>query len=825
MQVRCPHCNSPVDLADGSSLWEVPCASCGNSFSLIADATTTCPAGTRKLGHFELLEPVGFGGFGTVWKARDTELERIVAVKIPRKNQLDPFEEAKFFREARTAAQLQHPHIVAVHEVGREGDTLYIATDFIEGASLKEWLTARRLTPREAAALCQTIAQALQHAHEAGVVHRDLKPGNIMIDLAGEPHLMDFGLAKRDSGEVTITLEGQVLGTPAYMSPEQARGQGHEADRRVDVYALGVILFELLTGELPFRGDKRMLIVQIVNDEPISPRKLRSNVPRDLETICLKCLQKDPADRYATAQQLADDLGRFLRDEPIRARPVGKLERLWRWCRRNPRTTAAAACVVAAVAAAVVSVYQARVAEHHRQNQAEQLLAEKRQNALERALLLAMSGDFQGAERPIAEAELLGASTGQVRLLRGLIAYHRGETVEAIEHLEQALQLIPDSVATRAILAMAYYHSGRTVRLDEVLHELETMSASSPEDYLFKGQLDAMIYPGRSVASQNLDEAVRRRDSVVARVVRAEARANRALFASKLADAEAEAEGALKDGQVARAMLPDNPFVLAQSVYAQLVASVVYEDVGRRDEAQRLLAQAGRDVKALQGSSSPIAVKSCFWYYEYIGDDDAACDLCKQGTEFRLVPMLYRRGELTQALEAADRALTRNAGLARVERGFVLADLPDGPARAEAAFREARHVPDVSRFSQLSAPLLLRFLGRKKEAVEASLQINRAEMPAGYENWYLKYLDFHCALITADELLKLAEGSRLNRCEAHFAIALDHLAEGDRKAAREHFQKCSQTRAFIFWDWIWARVFLARMDKDPAWPPWVPSKK
>src|SRR5262245_22458446 len=178
MHVRCPYCNSPIELSDASSLAEIPCASCGGSFSLIADATTTCPAADRKLGHFELLELVGMGGFGTVWKARDTELQRTVAVKIPRKDQLDPFEAAKFFREARAAAQRKHPNIVPVHEVGREGDTIYIATDYIEGASLKEWLSAERLTPREAATLCVTIAEALNHAHEVGIVHRDLKPGN-----------------------------------------------------------------------------------------------------------------------------------------------------------------------------------------------------------------------------------------------------------------------------------------------------------------------------------------------------------------------------------------------------------------------------------------------------------------------------------------------------------------------------------------------------------------------------------------------------------------------------------------------------------------------
>jgi WD40 repeat protein/tRNA A-37 threonylcarbamoyl transferase component Bud32 len=343
----------------------------------------------RYFGDYELLEVIARGGMGVVYKARQVSLNRLVALKMILKGELATTRDvARFRAEAEAAAHLDHPHIVPIYEVGEHDGQQYYAMRYVEGTAL----TRRpRADARKEAALVATVARAVHHAHQHGILHRDLKPSNILVDAADTPLVVDFGLAKRVDADRSLTESGALVGTPRYMAPEQAAGR-KDLTVAADVYSLGVVLYERLTGQTPFTAETPLEVLRQVREtEPPRPSSITPGLNRDLETICLKCLEKDAAKRYGSAEALADDLDRWLRGEPILARPVGQMERLWRWCRRNPAVAGLTGTVVlllvTATAVAVSFVLYQRQANRDLAN--EKQLADAKAEEADRNAILA----------------------------------------------------------------------------------------------------------------------------------------------------------------------------------------------------------------------------------------------------------------------------------------------------------------------------------------------------------------------------------------------------------------------------------------------------
>jgi tetratricopeptide (TPR) repeat protein len=827
----------------------------------------------QRLGDFEVVREIGRGGMGVVYEARQVSLNRPVALKVLSGTLgLTPTAVQRFRREAEAAARLHHTNIVPVYATGDQDGTHFYAMELIEGPSLDHVI--RQLRPQTAgpsgqgdqlppalgatgpyihggdaaaptaglsssslssdghyfdtvARLVAEVADALDYAHKQGVVHRDVKPSNLLLAPAGRLSLNDFGLA-RVLEQPGMTVTGEFVGTPAYMSPEQITAGRVPLDHRTDVYSLGATLYELLTLRPPFTGARRdQVLAQILQKEPPAPRRVNRKVPVDLETICLKAMEKDPDQRYQTAGQLAEDLRRYVNRFAILARRAGPIRRLAKWVRRRPAVAVALASALMLALAAGFFAYQAHVAERQRRQQEQQLLAEKRQNAIEKALLVAMSGDLAAADKAIREAELLGASTGQVRMLRGQVAMHRGQMQEAVGHLEKAVELLPESVAARSMLLVAYFYVGRQEKADPLFADIQRLPLTTPEDYLFKGYAEAQYDPECGLTT--LDEAIRRHPSTLARVIRAEVRVYRAMSTADPADIER----ALEDASAAQLMLPESPVALWLSLWAQLAAAGAYEEAGQKEKQQAALAQAASHANTLKRFATlPDAVYGRWCYLQYTGQEEVALEELRKLTEqtdhayvaFLYMALLYKRGEFAKALAVAD----RRRGNYEVDfmRAFVLAEMPGGRDRALQAYHDLkpRTPPGIL---QVHNQTILRLLGHKPDAVAASLESRKQveQSPFAAMGHLQRLLDYNSELISADELLRGVGASKWGQCTAHWCIALTKLAEGDRPGAREHFRKAVATRVFLLRSYELSRMLLARMEQDPTWPTWIPLKK
>jgi tetratricopeptide (TPR) repeat protein len=416
------------------------------------------PAVGEKFGDYQLLAEIGRGGMGVVFKAQQLSLPRTVALKMILSGRLaSPPERQRFRLEAEAAARLDHPHIVPLYEVGTLQGLPFYSMKLVSGGNLAQRQWPRPLTPaeqRRTAQLLATVAEAIHHAHQCGVLHRDLKPANILLDAEGQPHVTDFGLAKHlgesGAGERPITPSGAAVGTPSYMAPEQALGP-KAVTTAADVYSLGCILYELLTGRPPFRAETPLAtLLDVLERSPPPPRSLWPTLDRDLETICLKCLEKDPAHRYASAAALAEDLRRFAAGEAIQGRPLSRLGRLRRWCRRQPLLAGMLTALVVVVATAFCLVWwQWRRAESNFQESERQKEAGLRHlNLAEERLHLA---------HDLVDEFCIRLSEDRLKYLPGTQALRRDLLEAAGKHYRKFLDQKGEDPALRRRLAAAHY--------------------------------------------------------------------------------------------------------------------------------------------------------------------------------------------------------------------------------------------------------------------------------------------------------------------------------------------------------------------------------
>ncbi len=680
------------------------------------------------LGPFAIEAEIGRGGMGVVYRARDVRAGRVVAIKVLH---IDPSEDpsrSRFLREVRAAARVDHDHLVRLYTMSDPADAVpYFVMEWIDGPSLAEEIrTRQRIAPREAAGIVAEVAAGLHAAHSAGLVHRDVKPGNILIERAtNRAKIGDFGLARISAEASAVTRDGVVPGTPAYISPEQVRGDA-EAGPLADVYALGVTLYECLTGEPPFRGTPHRIAQQILHDEPRPPRSLNDAVARDLQTVCLKAMDKDPGRRYADAAEFADDLRRWLGNRPIRARPIGPAGRLGRWVRRHPRIAALSASLVAALLAGVVGiVWQWRRAEANGRRAREHLarslesidvyftrVSENRLldvpnlQPLRKELLAAARDFYEDILRDRPEDPAIRAELAGTRARLALVISAIGSYDEAIDLLRRSLSEYdailaarPDEPAARnglitalVNLAAIQMHGSKVDDCGKTLDRLLAMCAA-----------DRRSRPTAPEPLQGLYAAHHDRGSILSR--------NQAQAAA----VAVEYESALEANRALLALKPDYPPYLRNTSRTAALLWVAYRTVGRQAEARTVFDEGYGAAKRLY-AEHPDSL-------EY---------------RFSLAPYEASRGELAMRESLGMTGPTALARLDEAVRGYAIAlDLVRGLARENPQVH-SYHIDllgylDAASIIESAAGRHSSAMGLIREAREVYAAIGHAENNYGFE--------------------------------------------------------------------------------------------
>jgi serine/threonine protein kinase len=834
----------------------------------------------RRLGDFEIIREIGRGGMGVVYEARQVSLNRKVALKVLSGGLgLTPKAVQRFCREAEAAAKLHHTNIVPVHATGEENGTHFYAMELIDGPSLDHVIRQMRAVTSNAgppstasgngsdgspdlvqtgpyidttnltatpsglsssslgsassyfdtvARMIAEVADALEHAHQEGVIHRDMKPSNLLLSSSGRLSINDFGLA-RMLEQPGMTMTGEFVGTPAYMSPEQITAGRTPLDRRTDVYSLGATLYELLTLHPPFTGERRdQVLAQILHKEPKAPRKVNPKVPVDLETICLKAMEKDPDRHYQTAGAMAEDLRRYVNRFAISARRAGPAERFQKWIKRHPGLAAGVLLALMGISLAGFFGIQAWRDRQERIAAAavarKERLHEKQQKVVHDILM----GDFKAAANAISEAEELGAPEAWVQWRQGQIAFHNGEWEEAIQLLEPAAIEMPDSLALNWLLALVYRLNGDDDRFAEIAGRIDSLPARTEEEFIYKGFALTPYTPKQSLAL--FDEAIKARGSLVAFGLRAMCRIRLAFNQNDLSILKP----AMDDAAAAKSIMSDNPLAHVNSLIVHYSASILYEQGEKTKESEEALRIATEEANALEAFPNiPLAVNVRGIFLADLGKNEEAIqwfEMCTKHKKLARGPtdhyawQLYERGEADKALQIIEQVAPR--GRMSFSRGIFAAEAKDGGLhRALMICDEMESEQSVEgRFRRLA---LLFFLGEKEKALNLLGKYPPKPGPRASDKLYERVAHYWKDP-TADkekQLLDFASGSKASLVYAHWYIAFRLLGDGDRNGARQHFKACMALHYPYFLGYLESRALLAQMDRDANWPWWIPAKK
>ena len=798
----------------------------------------------RRFADFELLEEIGRGGMGVVYRARQLSLGRFVAIKMLLPGLSGAEHLRRFEREAATAARLQHPNIVAIHQVGAWLGRQYLVMDLVAGRSLAQRITdgGRPADFRLIAGWVAAMADAVQYAHDHGVLHRDLKPSNVLIDERDQPRITDFGLAKHLGEESELTLSGQALGSPGFMPPEQA-GSHDKVSRRSDVYGLGATLYYALIGHPPFHGDTPAEVMhRVLVLDPAPPRSLDPSIPRDLETICLRCLEKDPRRRYASAGAVAEDLRRFQDGEPILARPVGAAGRLTRWLRRKPSLAALIAAVVLGLVAAGSLGLQVFISSDRQPSLVPLLVAlslslaaagwlgwqalvlfrklaqERVHGAIDAALDATLRGDIAAAELAIRQAERQRAPAEWLHMLNGQIAMYSPRPERAVAELEQAAALAPRSVAAKAMLATAYLICSQYGRYAETLGQLGTLAPETWEDYYFLGSALVAGHPDTAMAVALLEKAKHLRPSGITFLQLSMAEAFHAQDVGSWEIAQKAIDHCrMAEDSLGAAHAPVLPVRMNALNFALRLCPP--------GERPALLEQAAGTARLLGSFPYPIGRMQRAFNFGIIGDERAEVEEWRETVRFGggagifasyYAAAMFAAGRSAEALDVLRTPAPSPDALATIYRAYLLLDV----GSPDEARRHCQQVLAGERSLAILAETVLLLAGDAGQVALDAGQLLEAPPPGG--DLDLPALEYWAGRRSAEETIASAGPSGVLRSRAHFFLGLACLARGDREMARHHFEPSDATGTHWRTEHQWSRALLTRLKRDPQWPPWIP---